>query len=288
MENTRYEKHYEAQDARILVDFITDHGQYHAAHWQHELEMIYLLNGSAAIVLDGQRISLVQGEFIVIDSDHVFELQCRESFMQISVHVDREFLMMRAGIPEMADKSGRKYTAFRYRCLREELTHEQLAPYLEMCELFKALVPLYINEPSGYRLKTESIVLDILYRLVQHFSVPVCEDDLEDSSADQRRIQQILKYIEDHYSEPLTLADIAGEFGLSREYFSRIFHKKLGITFSEHLTRVRIARFYHSLVNTDTPVMELLEEHGLTGYKRFSRMFKEIYGRTPREIRKVV
>ena len=80
--------------------------------------------------------------------------------MQISVHVDKEFLSMRAGLPQA---KGQVYQTFF--CLREVLREEQLGPYLEMCDLFKKLVPLYINEPTGYRLKTESIVLDILYRL---------------------------------------------------------------------------------------------------------------------------
>ena len=275
------QKHYEAQESRVAVDFITDHGQYHAVQWQSTLEMIYLLNGNAQIVLDGEAVSLVQGEFIVIDSNRFFEFQCKESFMQICVHVDKEFLSMRAGQPEDERQISRMYL-----CKREDLTQEQLTPYLETCELFKQLVPLYINEPSGYRLKSESIILDILYLLVQHFSVPLYEEDLVETSQDQLRIRQILEYVESHYAEPLSLAQIAGEFGLSREYFSRLFHKKLGLTLSQHLNRVRIAHFYHDLITEDAPVMELLEKHGLTNYKLFSRTFKEIYGYTPREIRR--
>ena len=91
----RKERHYEAQGSKIRVDYITDHGQYHAAHWHNELEMIYLLNGNARIILDGQPVQLVQGEFIVIDSGRIFELQCKESFMQIRVHIDKEFLAAR-------------------------------------------------------------------------------------------------------------------------------------------------------------------------------------------------
>ena len=279
----RYEKHYEAQDARILVDFITDHGRYNAPHWQKELEMVYLLNGTAQLVLDGKSISLVQGEFIVVDSNHIFELHCKESFMQISVHVDREFLSMRAGY-----QNGREQIPRVYSCIREELEKEQIDPYLETCELFKQLVPLYINEPSGYRLKTESIVLDILYRLVQYFSVPADEDALSSSAPDRDRMIRILDYIEEHHAESISLQKISDEFGLSREYFSRLFHQKLGITLSAHTNRVRIAHFYHDLVTTDIPVMELLENHGLVNYKLFSRLFKEIYGSSPREIRKML
>ena len=244
--------------------------------------MIYLLNGNAQIVLDGEAVSLVQGDFIVIDSNRVFELRCKESFMQICVHVDKNFLAMRAGQPEDERQISRMYL-----CMREELTQEQVTPYLETCELFKQLVPLYIHEPEGYRLKTESIILDILYRLVQYFSIPLYAEDIIEPGQDQQRIQQILEYIENHYTEALSLSQIAGEFGLSREYFSRLFHKKLGLTFSQHMNRVRIAHFYHDLVTEDAPVMELLEKHGLTNYKLFSRMFKEIYGYTPREIRRM-
>ena len=283
MNSRRKEKHYEAQGARLKVDFITDHGQYHAAHWHNELELIYLLNGNARIVLDGQSIQLVQGEFIVIDSGKIFELQCKESFMQIQIHIDKEFLAARTG-----NLSGGEVLNRRYACQRADLRHDQLGPFLETCELFRQLVPLYINEPDGYRLKTESIVLDILYHLVQDFSEQVPGSNLPDISQDQKRIRNILEYIEDHYRESVSLKDISGEFGLSREYFSRLFHRNIGISFSEHLIRVRIAHFYHDLVTTDDPVMELLEKNGLTNYKQFSKIFKEIYGYTPRELRKII
>ena len=280
--NTRpLTRHYEAQDARISVDYLTDHGQYHAAHWTNALEMIYLLNGNAELVLDGQKMRLVQGEFLVVDSGHIYELRCRESFMQVRVSVDREFLLARVG--EMVEEG---QISWGFRCSRDELTREQLGPYLEMCDLFKTLVPYYIDEPQGYRLKTESVVLDILYRLVQDFSFPLYADDLPEAGGDRRRMQEILRYIEEHYAEALTLAGLAGEFGLSREYFSRLFHKSIGIPLMQHILRVRIAHFYHDLTTTDEPVMQLLEKHGLTNYKLFSRTFKELYGDTPLRIRK--
>ena len=197
--------------------------------------------------------------------------------------MDKEFLAARAGVPDGEGWIGRAY-----QCRREELVAEQIEPFLQICNLFKELVPLYVSEPAGYRLRTESIVLDILYRLVQHFSFPLYESDIMEQSKDQKRVRGILDYIEEHYAEPISLSMIAGEFGLSREYFSRLFHQTLGTTFSEHVNRVRISHFYHDLVSGDTPVMILLEKNGLTNYKLFIRTFKEIYGYSPRMIRKMV
>ena len=282
MSGSRLRKHYELQEEKISIDFITDRGEYHSAHWQHDLEMIYLLNGSALLSIDGESQTLVQGEFVVIDSNRIYELSCKDSFMEIRIRVNREYLEMNAG--HLAGGQG----AYRYSCRRDELNEEKLGPYLKMCELFKSLTPLYITEPTGYRLMSESIILEILFHLVRHFAVPVREDENDERWKDQDRIHKILDYIEAHYAEPLSLTDVAGEFGLSREYFSRLFHKRIGIPFSQHLIRTRIAHFHNELVSTDKPVMELLDSCGITNYRQFSKLFTETYGCSPRELRRLI
>lgn len=278
---TRIHKQFLAQNELISVEFLTDRGSYHAAQFSKRLEMIYLLSGNAGLILDGTEMKLIQGEFVVVDARRICEFQCKESFMQIRISVDRSFLA-----EKLRANAGAKPSARMYVCSREDLTREQLPVFLKMCDLFKELVPLYINEPEGYRLRTESIVLELLYLLAGHFSIPLVKEDLPEGEAEPLRIQEILAYIEAHYAEPLTLETVSAEFGLSREYFSRLFHKSVGITFLRHLNRVRIAHLYDDLVHTDEGIMNLCERHGLTNYKLFSRLFKEIYGCTPREIRR--
>lgn len=278
---TRIHKQFLAQNELISVEFLTDRGSYHAAQFSKRLEMIYLLSGNAGLILDGTEMKLIQGEFVVVDARRICEFQCKESFMQIRISVDRSFLA-----EKLRANAGAKPSARMYVCSREDLTREQLPVFLKMCDLFKELVPLYINEPGGYRLRTESIVLELLYLLAGHFSIPLVKEDLPEGEAEPLRIQEILAYIEAHYAEPLTLETVSAEFGLSREYFSRLFHKSVGITFLQHLNRVRIAHLYDDLVHTDEGIMNLCERHGLTNYKLFSRLFKEIYGCTPREIRR--
>lgn len=280
---TRIHKQFLAQNELISVEFLTDRGSYHAAQFSKRLEMIYLLSGNAGLILDGTEMKLIQGEFVVVDARRICEFQCKESFMQIRISVDRSFLA-----EKLRANAGAKPSARMYVCSREDLTREQLPVFLKMCDLFKELVPLYINEPEGYRLRTESIVLELLYLLAGHFSIPLVKEDLPEGEAEPLRIQEILAYIEAHYAEPLTLETVSAEFGLSREYFSRLFHKSVGITFLQHLNRVRIAHLYDDLVHTDEGIMNLCERHGLTNYKLFSRLFKEIYGCTPREIRRQI
>ena len=224
----------------------------------------------------------MQGEFIAIGSGHFYELVCKEQFLEIRVRVDGEFIATRAAL-----KMAEGQTGWECRCLREELDHDRLEPYLDICELFKALVLLYVEEPDGYRLKTESIVLDILFMLVRYFTYPLYGETDGLPSENRQRIQEILDYIDSHYREEIPLGRIADHFALTREYFSRLFRRSLGMTFTKHLNRVRISHFYHDLISTDLPVMELLEANGIRNYKTFGKMFHEMYGYSPREVRKM-
>ena len=274
-ERNAYTGSLTAIDEPISIEYLTDSGRYTPAHWHEDLEMLYILNGTATVIADGIRHVLVPGECIVIDSNILHETQCVTSLMMISVHVKRDYLRSRAGGTQ----------PFLIRCSRSDLVHEQLQPYLEICDMFRTIVPFYIRQRDGYRLMSEACILRILYLLVQHFRIPLGADDIPALTENRERVQKIASFIREHYSEKLTLSGTAEHFGLSEAYFSRLFRKNFGITFIQHLNRVRIEHIYHDLIATDEPVMELIEKHGFTSYKLFSRTFRQIYGCTPREVR---
>ena len=58
------------------------------------------------------------------------------------------------------------------------------------------------------------------------------------------------------------------------------------MTFLEYLNMVRLEKIYVDLLNTNMPVKDIQEKHGFYNDKVFRRMFKEVYGCTPREARK--
>lgn len=57
------------------------------------------------------------------------------------------------------------------------------------------------------------------------------------------------------------------------------------MTFNEYLMALRISSFYQGLVTSDRKISILLEENGITNYKVFIRDFKQIFGKTPEEVR---
>ena len=88
-----------------------------------------------------------------------------------------------------------------------------------------------------------------------------------------------------HYTEKLSLEEVANQVGFSREYFCRFFKQHMGITFLRYLNEVRISHAGRILMNTDKSISEVMQESGFTNQTIFNRLFKEIYGMTPRQAR---
>lgn len=109
---------------------------------------------------------------------------------------------------------------------------------------------------------------------------------MDRNQKNMKRIQFIMDYVEKHYTEAISIPEIAGEVGLNEIYFSRFFKKNMGITFLDYLYRVRLEKIYMDLLNTDWSIQEIRERHGFYNEKVFRRMFRDMYGCSPKEVRK--
>ena len=88
-----------------------------------------------------------------------------------------------------------------------------------------------------------------------------------------------------HFSEPLTLAAIAAQAGVTREYFSTLFHTCYGISPWEYLTLRRIECAKERLRTTDDTVLAVALFSGFNNTANFNRLFRNYTGVTPRQYR---
>ncbi len=97
---------------------------------------------------------------------------------------------------------------------------------------------------------------------------------------------EIIPYINDHFKEAPTRDDIAAHFHLNRSYFSEIFKKNLGLSYSEYLTNVRMGEAMRSLKYTDRSINEIMSEIGYSSPTAFYTQFKRYFGMLPGDVRR--
>ena len=98
------------------------------------------------------------------------------------------------------------------------------------------------------------------------------------------RTSQIIRYIEKHYAEDVTITEIATELGVSASFLSRIFKKEIGIPIHEYFNQYRISKSL-SLLKTHT-VTEVGYICGFCDTSHFVSIFKKHTGMTPMQYKK--
>ncbi|SDN52439.1 two-component system, response regulator YesN [Paenibacillus sp. yr247] len=90
------------------------------------------------------------------------------------------------------------------------------------------------------------------------------------------------EYIYAHYSEPLSLADIAEYIGVSSNYLSNVFHKRVNESYIKFLTRVRMEQAAKLLCAIPSEkIYDISEKVGYLSVKHFSYVFKKYFGMPP-------
>ncbi len=102
------------------------------------------------------------------------------------------------------------------------------------------------------------------------------------------RLNRLREYVEQSYSEHISLGNAASIAALESSYFSTYFRAKVGITFTEWLRQVRIEKAIELVKASDLSLTEIAYEVGFADLRTFERAFKKRTQMTPREFKKSV
>ncbi|HHW00544.1 MAG TPA: response regulator [Clostridiaceae bacterium] len=98
-------------------------------------------------------------------------------------------------------------------------------------------------------------------------------------------IEKVIKYIDTHYNEDISLNKLSEIAYLHPIYLSKLFKEKTGENFTDYLVKVRIENAKKLLRNLSLRIYDISEMVGYDSSKHFSKVFKEITGITPRDYR---
>lgn len=99
------------------------------------------------------------------------------------------------------------------------------------------------------------------------------------------QLREVVKYITEHYAEPLKVSQLAEMTYLSPRHFTRIFKEYFQTTPMNFITSCRLQRARLLLAERDYSVTQVANECGFSDSNYFARQFKRAFGVSPSEYR---
>jgi AraC-like DNA-binding protein len=145
----------------------------------------------------------------------------------------------------------------------------------------EALLPLFaaVRTTEDY----EALALDVAATAL------ALDQDAASRPADARetaRASAAARIIEARYAEPLTVASLAKEVGLSQRRFTTAFREGLGVTPYNYILRNRLDAAAQRLLDTQDGVLEIALEVGFGDLSEFTRRFRDRFGLPPAAFRR--
>jgi len=103
----------------------------------------------------------------------------------------------------------------------------------------------------------------------------------EDRKRHFRDLAPVVKYLEKHYSDAVSMVEMARLAGLSSTHFNRRFREVFGMPPSRFLHALRVEKARQLLVETRRSVGEIAAETGYHDQSHFTRHFRKLTGMAP-------
>lgn len=238
------------------------------AHWHSGIEIMLILKGDCSVIVNDQIVNMKEDDIILINDNTVHELKSEKGCNLIALLIDTN------KIDDIPDK------------LQFDLNSTTTANknrFYKIKRIIAELVKINSSESSENEFFNRSVIYDILYELSKNFK----SSDLSvQSSKYIERLNEILKYIEDHYKEGLSFNQIAEAHHFSVPYLSSFFKRYLGVNFQTYYNDFRLERAVNQLLHTDCSIEQIAADNGYPNPRAFVSSFKAKYDTLPSLYRK--
>lgn len=247
-------------------------------HWHEDLQFIAVLSGEAKVVTLEKSVLLHSGEGAFINKNVVHLVRKNGSCHYKSFGFPDFFLKFYTDCPAnriVEQWAGKENFPFFHIENREE--HRKVLALLQkLSNLGRQETPFYAYE-----------VLTMLRALWLEFCrvAPLPQVSLPKSIVEER-MTAFLRYIEQHYAEPVSLDALAESAHVSKSECLRCFKASLQTAPYQYLTEYRLSKAAELLEHTDLPISEIAIRAGFSQTSHFGKHFRGQTGMSPSAYRK--
>lgn len=244
-------------------------------HLHERMEIMYVIKGECIVRSKKDRIRLLSGDFIFINSTFPHALRVENDRGCMVLNIEFVFEKLESLAPDFT------------------VLHEQSPQLRAMLE-----------QRSDYlRIKDNGEMYRILFSIVEHMDIKVKSNFVLDlwmaqfllsmaSLADARSgsskidyVQAAKDYVARNYSHEIHVSDIANFIHIHPAYLQRLFKKECGVSVVDYLNDIRVQKAYHLLTRTNMSIIDIANSVGINSQQYFTRLFKKATNTTPKALR---
>lgn len=173
--------------------------------------------------------------------------------------------------------------------IAKEITGKDYTLYFTKNVIYQSEIALSVAEVyeailmDMSKLKKEEALFYLIEQILQEYSVPF---EKIEKTGPNKQTKMLCQYMEQHFSENITLDDLASMIGAGKSYLLRSFTKEIGVSPYRYLQTIRIERAKALLEEGIGPI----DVAGMTGFSdqsHFTNYFKEFIGLTPKQYQRI-
>ena len=242
-------------------------------HYHEFCKVLLLIQGSGGYFVDGQRYLLQSGDIVLLDahSIHRPELDSDVLYERIILYISPEYLQ-RQSTGECNLRtifSGEKGHVLRLTGERKQKIFRLAARLEQDLE----------TEAFGREILSSAGLLRLLVELGRNRENPEISGTSPVMPKD-KRIAEILRYIDEHLSEDLDAETLAKAFFISKFHLMRQFRRETGTTIHLYITQKRLVKA-RELMDSGMRATEACYRCGWRSYSSFTRAYGKHLGTTP-------
>jgi len=263
---------------RILVENIENsrekllirrkHLKNYELHWHDCFEIELVLRGSAVQVLNGTRYEMTPGYIYLLNPTDFHSMETDGATVYNIMFSE-----------EMLDKG----VLERILSIKENIIFKLDNREMQNIEF---LISRMLYEFVHYTDYSNTIIQNLMECLFIMIIRKCDFNEKDNSDTEHDSIKNAVLHLHSHFRENPTLTQLSEAAGLNKNYFSSLFHSATGKTYKEYISTLKLDHAKKLILTSNIPVKEVCYASGFQSLTNFLRVFKEMYGVSPSEMRK--
>ncbi len=239
-------------------------------HWHGSIEIYLVLSGALTVILESETYHLTEDDILLINSNQLHEIHTNDNVVAV-LQIKHSYF-----------KQWINESTY-FQC--NSSAYHNKSRFLELKKLIAQLIYLNYNNTDCDDLLCISHSYHLLYELVKNFK---STDTIlaGKKSKNLKRLKGIIEFLNDNYTENITLNSVAEREYLSASYLSHFFEKNMGVSFFNFLTGIRMNHAVYDLLNTTLTIEQIAANNGFANSRYFVSCFKKEYGMLPKQYQK--